>query len=134
VFEMFTPEGERAWAPGWDPRPVFPEGATSVRDAVFTIDHGGAHAVWLVVELDRERGTVGYVNFVAGERVVRVEVACRADGPSATDVTVRYVGTGLSHAGNEHLRRFDANFDHMMRSWQESIGAALDAGYGPVGR
>ena len=128
AFEMFTPEGERAWAPGWDPRPVTPSGETGVPDAVFTTDHGGAHAVWFVVELDRERRRVGYVNFVAGTRVTRVDVACDAAGPSDTVATVRYVVTGLSDAGNAYAREFDANFEATMAHWQSAIASALHTG------
>jgi hypothetical protein len=66
VFEMFTPEGERAWAAGWDPRPIHPPDETGARDAVFSTEHGGRDAVWTVTELDRANNVAGYVNFVAG--------------------------------------------------------------------
>ena len=125
VFGMFTPEGERAWAQVWNPRPVHPPGDTGVRDAVFTTAHGGANAVWFVTELDEGNFVAEYVNFVAGERVTRVDVACDAAGPTETRVIVRYVVTGLSEAGNAYVRKFDAHFDGEMREWQRSIAAAL---------
>jgi hypothetical protein len=126
VFEMFTPEGERAWAEGWDPRPIHPASETGVRDAVFATEHGGAHAVWFVTELDRANNVAGYVNFVSGERVSRVDVACDAEGADETRVLVRYVVTGLSESGNGYVRRFGAHFDAFMADWQRSIVAALD--------
>jgi hypothetical protein len=127
VFEMFTPEGERGWADGWDPVPIHPSGETGVRDAVFATEHGGAHAVWLVTELDAANNVVEYVNFVDGERVTRVGVACESVAPSATRAVVRYVVTGLSEAGNAYVRRFDAHFDAFMGDWRRAIAAALDA-------
>jgi len=127
VFEMFTPEGERAWADGWDPRPIHPPGETGVRDAVFSTGHSG-HAVWVVAELDRANNVAGYVNFIAGERVTRVDVACDAVSADETRVVVRYVVTGLSEAGNAYVRRFDAHFDASMAEWQRSIAEALGAG------
>ena len=126
VFEMFTPGGERTWADGWDPRPIHPA-ETGVRDAVFETEHSG-HALWFVAELDRSNNVVEYVNFVAGERVTRVDVACDPVSPSETHVVVRYVVTGLSESGNTYVRRFDAHFDHEMGEWQRLIAAALDAG------
>src|SRR5262249_46266021 len=81
VFEMFPPQGERAWAEGWDPMPIHPPDETGVRDAVFSTEHGGAHAVWFVLELDRTRHVVQYLNVVAGTRITRVDVACEALGP-----------------------------------------------------
>lgn len=127
VFEMFTPEGERAWAPEWDPRPVAPPGETGVRDAVFTTEHGGAHAVWFVVELDRSSHRVSYVSFAAGVRVTRVDVTCEALGESDARATIRYVVTGLSDDGDADVRRFDAHFDQTMAHWETAIASALDA-------
>jgi hypothetical protein len=125
VFEMFTPEGERAWAPEWDPHPLVP-GETDVRDAVFTTEHRGAHAVWFVVELDRSAHRASYVNFVARIRLTRVDVECEAAGPAETTVSVRYVVTGLSPQGNRYVREFDAHFDGMMADWQTAVAAALE--------
>ena len=39
---LFTPEGERGWAPGWNPR--------HHSDTVFTTDHAGSQTTWVVLD------------------------------------------------------------------------------------
>jgi hypothetical protein len=44
---FFTPEGERAWVKGWDPKPVYPPQAGVVfkANSVFRVDEDGEHSL-----------------------------------------------------------------------------------------
>ena len=111
ALHLFTPVGERAWAPGWDP--VFPAGEAGDGAAPGTVFLTGA-STWVVV--DREPDRVRYARVLPGVRAGTVEVRLRADGPDAlADVT--YETTALS----------DEPFDPDLAHWEEAIRAALGA-------
>ena len=58
ALRYFTPEGERAWAPGWDPAyPAAPEDDTAVGTVFVTHDHGH-DTLWVVVA--RSERSMGY--------------------------------------------------------------------------
>jgi len=45
---FFTPEGERAWVKGWDPKPMYPPqgGVVFEANAVFRLDQDGERSLW----------------------------------------------------------------------------------------
>jgi hypothetical protein len=49
---LFTPEGERRWADGWDPHYPEPHRCEGP-GAVFTTGHGGHQTTWIMVETAR---------------------------------------------------------------------------------
>ena len=111
ALHLFTPVGERAWAPGWDP--VFPAGETGDGAAPGIVFLTG-ESVWIVV--DREPRRLRYVRVTPGVRAGTVEVRLRADGPhTLADVT--YETTALG----------DEPFDPEIAHWEEAIRAALPA-------
>ena len=106
---LFTPEGERAWAPGWDPdHPAGPGGP------VFTT-HAGT-TVWVAL------GELRYARVTPGVHAGTVSVRCEpeADG---TRAHVTYDLTALSEAAD--LDGFAAGFDALMAAWERHIAAAL---------
>ena len=74
ALHLFTPVGERAWAPGWDP--VFPAGESGDGAAPGTVFLTGA-STWVVV--DRAPDRVRYARVTPGVRAGTVEVRLRAD-------------------------------------------------------
>jgi hypothetical protein len=111
ALRLFTPVGERAWAPGWDP--VFPAGEQGDGAAAGTVFLTGA-STWIVV--DREPDRVRYARVTPGVRAGTIEVRLRADGPhTLADVT--YETTALG----------DDPFDPGLAHWEEAIRAALGA-------
>ena len=112
AIELFTPEGERDWVPGWDPN--------HHSDTVFTTDHGGAHTTWVV--LAAEPGTVRYAR-VSDDRAGTVEVCCRPQG-DGTQADVTYDLTPLEpHA----LDDFAASYAAMLEEWERMIAEACTA-------
>jgi hypothetical protein len=106
AIALFTPEGERAWAPGWDPR--------HHSDTVFTTDH----ATWVV--LDAPTGAVRYARFAPGHHAGTVEVHCRSNGDH-TEATVTYDLTALVPDALDH---FAAGYDAMLADWERRIADA----------
>jgi hypothetical protein len=111
ALRLFTPVGERAWAPGWDP--VFPAGEQGDGAAPGTVFLTGP-STWVVV--DREPDRVRYARVTPGVRAGTVEVRLRADG-DATLADVTYVTTALN----------DEPFDPDIAHWEPAIRAALSA-------
>jgi hypothetical protein len=109
ALHLFTPVGERAWAPGWDP--VFPDGEQGDGAAPGTVFLTGA-STWVVV--DREPDRVRYARVLPGVRAGTVEVRLRPDG-AETLADVTYVTTALDG------EPFDPDLGH----WEHAIRAAL---------
>jgi hypothetical protein len=106
---LFTPEGERAWAPGWDPGfPAGPDGP------VFTT-HGG-ETIWVAL------GGLRYARVTPGVQAGTVTVRCEPEG-GGTRAHVTYDLTALSDAAD--LDGFAAGFGELMAAWERHIAAAL---------
>lgn len=122
AFPLFTPEGERAWADGWDPRYAWPADGLTERGMVFTTEHGGEHTIWTLVRYEPERFEVEYVRDTPGSRTGQVRVRCASLGPGRTRVEVSYVMTALSEAGRARLGELDEDaFRGFVESWREAI-------------
>jgi hypothetical protein len=106
ALTLFTPEGERAWVPGWDPQ--------HLSDTVFTTDH----ATWVV--LDAPPGAVRYARVTPGHHAGTVEVHCRPAG-NTTEATVTYDLTPLAPGA---LDQFAAGYDAMLADWEKRIADA----------
>lgn len=127
AFAFFTPEGERAWAQGWDPRYHHPEDGRLERGLVFTTGGGAEHTIWTVVRLDPPH-LVEYVRTTPGSRTGTVLVQCTPLGDARTRATVVYSMTSLTDAGAKVVREMDdAAFARFIAHWEESIAAAVAA-------
>ena len=109
ALHLFTPVGERGWAPGWEP--VFPAGEQGDGAAPGTVFLTGASA-WVVV--DRGAARVRYARVLPGMRAGTIEVRLRPDGDD-TLADVTYVTTALN----------DEPFDPELAHWEHAIRAAL---------
>ena len=126
VFPLFTAEGERAWAPGWEPELL--SGAVE-RGSVFRTHAHGRETVWVVTDYRVDARRVSYARLAGGVNMGLVDVRCDADG-DGTRVTVRYTLTPLSDDGAAGVRTMleQEHYAAFMREWQESIGKALANG------
>lgn len=119
---LFTPEGERAWAEGWDPKWHWPVDGETREGMVFTTDHGGEHTIWTLCRYEPGEGRVQYVRTTPGSRVGVVTVRCTAAGPGRTRVDVSYEITALTEAGNAAIEALaEAKFASYIDSWREAI-------------
>ena len=127
VFALFTPQGERHWAEGWDPQILFPRDREVAEGMVFqTRDHGNLLLTWTVTRYDEPNHLVAY-NVVAPDLLVRrIEVRCRPSGSTRTEVAVTDSYVALSEQGNafiDHLT--EPEYANKMANWKERIGGYL---------
>jgi hypothetical protein len=121
---LFTAEGERRWANGWDPR--YPQrGRRDGPGAVFTTAHGGHQTTWIMV--DHRPDGVRYARVTHGLTAGTVAVEVVASHDDATCVRVVYDLTALTAAGETWLAVFDAEYDTEIASWATDIAAAASA-------
>jgi len=110
AIHLFTPEGERAWAPGWDP--------THASATVFTTDHHG-QTIWVIT--DQTPDSRRYARVTPGVHAGTVEVRCEPDGKH-THAHVTYELTALGPVAD--LDAFAAHYDAMLAEWQRLIADA----------
>jgi len=122
AFPLFEPEGERAWAQGWNPSYVHPANGKAEQGMVFTTSHGGEDTLWMVIRHEPAAGIVEYARLTPGSRTATVLVQCAPIDAGRTRVTVIYVFTGLSAAGNSIIRKMDDDaYRDYIESWREAI-------------
>jgi len=124
AFRLFEPEGERAWAKGWDPTYLHPSDGRAQAGMVFTTSHGSEETVWMCTRHEPAAGLVEYARLTPGSRVGTVLVQCAAVNGKRTRVTVIYTLTGLTEKGNAYIRGFDEDhYRGFIESWQRAIAA-----------
>ncbi len=131
AFSLFSPEGERAWVPGWDPELLHPPGAVWERGLLFRTQEETGEAVWVVTALDRDAHDVEYHRVEPGRYVARVRVRCApsAAANGSTDVAVAYTFVGLSESGNAEVRAMTPEaYAGKMARWSRWIAGALAGG------
>lgn len=122
---LFTPEGERKWAPGWNP--TYPDGEPSeAPGTVFTTAAHDTKTIWVIVKIDRSGGSATYARVTPGHHAGTVRVQCMDIRPGHSTVSVSYDMTLL---GNGHTSGFDtyapAQFTEMLQDWSDRIGSYL---------
>lgn len=119
-LDLFTPEGERAWAAGWDPSYPAPADADREPGTVFLTSHGQHPGTWIVASREPGR-SVRYARVIEGQDAGTVTVTL----DSETQVTVSYDLTALSEPGAAHLAQFAADYPQFLAHWEKAISAAL---------
>jgi len=128
AFPLFSPEGERSWAQGWDPKPVYPPQATVEfkANSVFRVDNEQERSLWTIVEVDLRQHVAEYIYVVEGERLSRVRVQIEPLGENRCRVRVRYVHTATSEKGLQFVAGVtEEAYAQKMRHWQHHIAAAI---------
>ena len=121
AFELFTPEGERAWVPGWKPR-YFYRAPEDGPDTSFLTKHGGEETLWMVLAADEEELSAGYARITPGSRMGTVMVEVEPIDDTSSWVTVSYELTALTPAGNTVLKKFDKQaFKAMLSDWEQRL-------------
>ncbi len=124
AFQLFTPRGEREWAPGWDPTFPTPSSDDSEPGTVFETEAHGHRGTWLVT--DRVPGRqIAYAQVIPGQRAGRVTVTLDAT-ERGSEVEVVYELTALSEPGAHHLKQFAEGYTEYLESWQDAIAACLE--------
>ena len=124
VFPLFSPEGEKLWAPGWDYTNLL--GSKDLqRDDVFLTDshdHKSTNAIWIVSDYDPVKHYVSYYKVEPGEKVGKVIVECFKQTDTSTLVRVTYRYTGLSDSGNQFVSSFTKEvYKEFMSEWRSLL-------------
>jgi polyketide cyclase/dehydrase/lipid transport protein len=124
VFPLFTAEGERSWAPGWEPTIL--SGAVERGSAFATRAHSGIETTWIVADYRPAEGKVSYARLAQGSNIGLVDVTCTEER-DGTVVTVRYTLTGVSEQGRAFVREFleAEHYTRMIEEWRVATSAAL---------
>jgi hypothetical protein len=127
AFSLFSPEGERDWAKGWSPRPVFPDSIAFSRDTVFREGEGDDEAVWTILDVDWKTHRVEYVRLAPASHTAHIVVHIETVAPEHSRVTVSYTVTAFGeHAANLIEAFSEAAYSAKMRDWQRQISACLE--------
>jgi hypothetical protein len=122
---FFTPEGERIWAPDWDP--IYAAGAPSeTSGTVFTTSAHGTDTIWLIQQIDRSGCVASYVRITPGLHAGTVTVSCDDDPDGGCVVSVTYDMSLLPGIPPEGLDAFaDGAFEAMMGEWAGAVSRSL---------
>jgi hypothetical protein len=125
AFYLFTPEGEKLWAPDWEYESVL-ESTELSEDYVFKTkkhDHHSTEAIWLVKTYDPVAGTIEYYKVQPKDKVGVISIVCREITPTSTEVRVAYQYTALSKTGEEFIAHFDTvAYDTFIDHWEVLLG------------
>jgi hypothetical protein len=119
AFVAFTPRGESAWAPEWEPVFHGPADDDSAPGTVFEVIHGHSRTVWQVVDR-RDSSYLRYARTTPGLSAGTVTVELTPEGPgSRVDVTYRM--TALTAHGEAELAAQATDLQRSPSTWQEPI-------------
>lgn len=128
ALAYLSPEGERAWVPGWSPVYLYPATPASDPGTVFRTSHNSQETTWLILEYDPSWGRAFYGRFTEGSHIGTVAVDCQDDGPGHCRVRVAYSLTSTTEAGNRLLDAMsEAAYAAMLQEWRRLILAAHGA-------
>ena len=83
AFPLFSAEGERQWAAGWDPRYVHPGEPHAGEGLPFqTTKEGAGTATWVQTRHEPASGVASYVYVIPDHHTAMVDVHVRPDGES----------------------------------------------------
>jgi hypothetical protein len=120
VLPLFTAEGERQWAPGWEP--VWADGSHEHEVGEVWTTAGPPSTTWVTVAAGVDH--VRYARVAIGDSAGLVTVTSTENG-GRTTVTVDYDLSALSDAGADRLEHFAAGYDDMLAHWQDHTSRAL---------
>ena len=120
VLPLFTAEGERRWAPGWEP--VWADESHDHEIGEVWTTPGPPSTTWVTV--DAGGGHVRYARVAIDDSAGLVTVTC-VENSGRTTVTVDYDVSALSDAGADRLKHFAASYDDMLAHWAAHTSRAL---------
>jgi hypothetical protein len=116
VFSLFTPKGELLWIPTWKYTALYPPNGETEQDMVFRTDDGAT--TWSLAHYDPPNRSV-YV-LMNADLVARIQVECRAESATETNMRIAYTWTALTDKGRSHIAHSTgAEFQTKMENWKK---------------
>ncbi|MFC2084701.1 hypothetical protein ACFLS9_06565 [Bacteroidota bacterium] len=124
LFQLFTPEEEKLWVPGWDYENIM--GTLDIHeDYIFLTkshDHAANDAIWIVKKYLPEEFLVQYYRVEPQEKVGIITIRCDPVDNKRTRVFVTYKYFGLSESGNNFIQNFtQEDYDSYIENWKYLI-------------
>jgi hypothetical protein len=132
VFPLFTPEGEKKWAKGWDFEPIFPQPFQTCENSIFRTgshDHNVEPALWIINTYNTKKHYIEYIRIEPSVKLGQIKVNCSQMDSKDTEVQVRYTYTALSDEGNIFIENFTENkYLEYIGDWELAINHYLKTG------
>jgi hypothetical protein len=124
VFSLFSPEGEKLWAPNWDYENIL--GTTELsEDYVFLTgshDDASTHAIWLVKRYVPREWFIQFYRVEPEDKVGVVTVRCSRISDQRTHVEVTYHYIPLSERGCKFIDGFTAEtYKKFIDEWRRLL-------------
>jgi hypothetical protein len=126
AWPLFGAQGERAWAPDWNPEFIWPLAPVDQQGMVFKVAHGDRTAVWVNTALDRASKRIQYVYVIPDIVVTVISLRLEPTGRS-THVEVIYERTALGHSANDLVREMAQQDKVAGEAWSRQIHLYLQA-------
>jgi hypothetical protein len=124
VFPLFSPEGEKRWAPNWDYENIM--GTTELsEDYVFLTgshDHASTHAIWLVKRYVPKEWFIEFYRVEPEDKIGVVTVQCSRISECITHVEVTYQYIPLSERGRKFVDGFTVEtYGKFIAEWRNLL-------------
>ncbi len=129
VLPLLTPNGERAWAEGWEPDIRWTAPGNGEGTVFVTHGHKGRDTLWVLTAFDPQTGRIAYSKLLPGVILVELSITLSPLPEGRTRGEVRYTFTALSQRGNEHISEMnEENFVTLMQDWERALNHFLRTG------
>ena len=121
LFPLFSPEGEKSWAPGWDYENVMGTTELSEDYAFLTKshDHETTDAIWIVKKYDPKSHFIQFYRIEPEDKIGVVTVKCTELEAEKTEVRVTYKYIALSATGELFVSKFSERaYEEFIGKWQ----------------
>jgi len=112
LFPLFSPEGEKAWVPGWRYKKIT-DTTELCEDYIFLTNahaHNAKDAIWIVKKYEPESYLIQLYRVEPEEKVGVVTVKCVELETAKVKVQVTYKYTALSDKGEAFIDDFTEEF------------------------
>ena len=122
---LFGADAERNWAPGWNPKFVYPQPAHDQQGMIFQVAHGEMTSTWVNTVFDLGAGHIQYAYVLGDAMVTTIEIHLTRQATDKTGVNVVYERTALLPEANQHVRHFENGDAKAGEEWERQINEYL---------
>ncbi len=126
VAPLFGALEERKWAPGWDPKFIYPTPARDQPGMVFTVPKGQFTSVWVNTAFDLAAGHVQYVYVIYETMTTLIDINLTRESAQKTGVTVVYERTALAPKANAHVQQLADEDARAGQEWGDAINGYFE--------
>lgn len=124
VAPLFGAHGERAWAPNWDPRFIWPVPAQDRPGMVFTVSGPHGSAIWINTCFEPQNGRVQYAYVLENAMTTLITLRLTPRGEH-THVAVTYERTAIQPRADAWVLRMAEQDGRAGEEWSTQINAYL---------